>query len=419
MFLELSGTAKIDRLSSLPPELLSNIFDLAHDPEQPLIEPLSRTLLPYFRQTLYRQLDISSSALSKLLSTVEKTPFLSLLVQDLTVRDGGRLPNAPFALVAKRFPSLKYLNYGTAQFSDLDSVPVAPLQSLSYTPEVFDTNEIDALARLPLITLELELHSSKSGIPDNFQPSTTLQTLEELTLIKGYLIRDDDKWDTNVSYFVKSCPALRSLEFVDDASPGFGKILQDLVGGVPLLTKLEFDTPTLDEVSFCPDAHYGFESAENFFSLVRAPTKPPALKLLILECFEAKIGFQCDTQDEMKSHVLESWSFRGAWNEASFSRNIEEEECRQLLELAKANEVQVEGDIYAAIDYPSSWNLEVANRHVLYAFQHQTLELLKDFKESHQAQHYSDFDLDKLDHTNLKLVKIDAPEEKWYRFTLE
>ncbi|GAA5987500.1 hypothetical protein JCM5350_003103 [Sporobolomyces pararoseus] len=49
MSTELSNSTKMDRLSSLPPELLSDIFDLAHDPDQPLTEPLSRSLLPYFR----------------------------------------------------------------------------------------------------------------------------------------------------------------------------------------------------------------------------------------------------------------------------------------------------------------------------------------------------------------------------------
>ncbi|GAA5987436.1 hypothetical protein JCM5350_002760 [Sporobolomyces pararoseus] len=466
MFTESSEAIRIDHLSFLPPELLSTIFDLAHDPEHPLLKPLSKTLLPYHRQTLYRQIPISSTpSLSKLLAAVETTPSLAPLVQDLQI--AYTVHPAPFHLesVANRFPSLKSLTYGMAQFSRSNPVIIAPLRSLSYSPEVFNSDEIDALSRLPLVKLELDFRCSTIKISDRFQTFTTMPLLEELTLVEAYLTEDEIQWDSDISGFVQRCPKLRSLKLVDGGTPRFDDFLEALVGGVPLLpiTQLEFNTPTFHDLTICrfahlyprfpnltflslgegttapdlashlrhlpflttlrlgPQAHFGFEFAEDFFSLVQAPTKPPALKLLILECFAAEIGFQCDTQDEMKPLVLESWSFREEWNEPRFSENIQEEECQQLLELAKANEVQVEGDIYTAINFGNSWNLERSNRQILYAFQNQTLERLKSFQRSPGGARFRelDIDVDQLDRNSLKLAKVDVPEEDWFQFTLE
>ncbi|GAA5972795.1 hypothetical protein JCM3765_001222 [Sporobolomyces pararoseus] len=447
MSTELLKDTQIDRLSSLPPELLSYIFDLAHSPEHPLIHPISRTLLPYCRQTLYRKIDISSLSLSKLLTAVETTHSLAPLVQDLRIHYVGDAPLTDFESIANLFPALKSLDYhGKAQLSKLDPIKLAPLQSLSYTPLVFDTDEIEALSCLPLVKLELKLYDSEIKLSDNFQPSTTIRTLEELTLVEAYSSLDDDEWDVRIGRFVESCPKLRSLKLVDGVYPRFGKFLKALVGGVPLLTKLYLDTSILPESSFCsftdlyplfpnltylslgdgttapdlvshlhqlsflttlrlePHAHFGFESAENLFSLVQASTKPPVLKLFILDCFAAKIGHRCDIQDELPREQISYSYFKATWRLPSFSDVIEGEECRQLLELAKANNVRVEGDIYAAVAYSNSWKLEVTNRHVLYACQNQTLELLQSFGESDQAERLPNLDLDELDLDNLKLV---------------
>ena len=425
--------------------------------------PLSRGLLPFHRQTLYRQIQIPVSSLSKLLAAIETTPSLAPLVQNLRILHGRSTPRIEFESVASRLTALKSLSYGAAQFSGVNFV--APLQSLSYSPEAFDENEIAALSRLPLVKLELELSYADIEIPDNFPPTTTLPTLEELTLVEAYFPEDDDDdvWDTNISRFVASCSKLRSLRLVDDASPRFGRFLEALVGGVPLLTKLEFDTPILTDMIICsfphlyplfpnltyldlgdgatapslashlrqlsslatlrlgPDAHYGFESAEDLFSLVQRSTKPPALKLLLVDCFAPIIGYRCDTEDEMSPQMLESWSFREGWAKPRFWEDtMEEAECRQLLELARTNEVQVKGDIYVAVDYEKLWDLEVMNRHLLFAYQNQTLEQLKSFEAAHLGaiSPSSALHIEKLTCDNLELVKIDLPEEGWFRLSL-
>ncbi|GAA5955745.1 hypothetical protein JCM3765_001838 [Sporobolomyces pararoseus] len=462
MSTELSEDTQIDRLSSLPPELLSTIFDFAHDFEEPLREPLSKTLLPYFRQNLYREIRISSSSsLSKLLATIETTPSLAPLVKDLRLTYDGHTEGSPFESLASEFPALKSLSLPAAQFYKLDSVTLPGLRSLSYSPLVFDTDEIEALSYLTLVRLELKLYDSEIKLSDNFQPSTTMQTLEELTVVGAVSSLDDDEWDVRIGRFVESCPKLRSLKLVDRVWPRFGKFLESLAGGVPLLTKLDLDTSILPERSFCsfthlyplfpnltflslgegttapnlasqlrklsslstlrlgPDAHYVFDSAEDLYPLVRASTKPPALKLLLLECFGAAIGHRCDIQDEISQEDVDEQSFKEAWKEPRYFEIIDEGQHRKFLELAEANGVQVKGDIHAAISFEPLWDLEVANRHVLYAYQNRALELLKYVGGSEQAERLPKLDFDKLDPDNLKLVKIDLPEEDWFQLSLE
>ncbi|GAA5955814.1 hypothetical protein JCM3765_001860 [Sporobolomyces pararoseus] len=371
---------------------------------------------------------------------------------------------AGFSSVVTRFPALQSLNFGRGHFSTLKSVARAPLRSLSYSPSYFHGREIESLSRLPLVKLELKLNNCFIEIPDNFQPSTTIRTLEELTFVKFRKVFDENEWNVGMVRFIQSCPRLRRLKLVGNIHSRSEKFLESLVGGAPLLTKLEFDSPSLAELSIChfihlyprfpnltylsltdgmtapnlashlrrllflttlrlgPEAHFGFDSPDDFLSLVQASTKPPALELLILECFRAKIGHRCRRRDTLRivKGKIDSPSFRFLWSEPIFTEGIvEEEECRQLLEMAGLSGVRVEGDIQAAVNYSTSWNLELANRHILQAYQSRTLERLKAFKESNHGQRFPELDLENLNVDNLKLVKIDLPEEDWYQFTLE
>ncbi|GAA5975871.1 hypothetical protein JCM5350_000762 [Sporobolomyces pararoseus] len=49
-----------DHLSTLPPELLDDIFDLAHSPESPLRFPLSRSLLPFWRARQFKEVKVKN-----------------------------------------------------------------------------------------------------------------------------------------------------------------------------------------------------------------------------------------------------------------------------------------------------------------------------------------------------------------------
>ncbi|GAA5893302.1 uncharacterized protein JCM6883_007625 [Sporobolomyces salmoneus] len=68
---------RVDRLSSLPNELLDHIFDLAHTYYEPLTGPLSHRLLPFFHRTVYREIRIESyNGLARLCMTAGLNPIL-------------------------------------------------------------------------------------------------------------------------------------------------------------------------------------------------------------------------------------------------------------------------------------------------------------------------------------------------------
>ncbi|GAA5961976.1 hypothetical protein JCM3765_007180 [Sporobolomyces pararoseus] len=81
---------KIDRLSSLPPELLDYIFDLAYPLGSPSTGPLSKHLLHYHILGLYRRIDLEDGAQVVALSQkVEDQPELGELVKVARFRSYG------------------------------------------------------------------------------------------------------------------------------------------------------------------------------------------------------------------------------------------------------------------------------------------------------------------------------------------
>ncbi|GAA5987731.1 hypothetical protein JCM5350_008086 [Sporobolomyces pararoseus] len=78
----------LDYFSSLPSELLSDIFRYAYKDSKPPSLPISRTLLPFQRQSLYRQIQISStSQFDSLMTACEIRSGLGRIVRILEVEN--------------------------------------------------------------------------------------------------------------------------------------------------------------------------------------------------------------------------------------------------------------------------------------------------------------------------------------------
>jgi len=74
------------RLSSLPNEILDDIFDLAHTELEPLTGPLSKRLLPFFQRSFYRKVRLSSyGQLDRLCQTSQTRPVLTSLIWVLRI----------------------------------------------------------------------------------------------------------------------------------------------------------------------------------------------------------------------------------------------------------------------------------------------------------------------------------------------
>ncbi|GAA5916268.1 uncharacterized protein JCM6883_006290 [Sporobolomyces salmoneus] len=90
-------TPQIDRLSTLPPEILESIFDLAATPNPCSSPPSphsfatiapSKSLVPFHEQALYRRVKIDNDTqLDKLLATLETHPDKGPLVKSISLYD--------------------------------------------------------------------------------------------------------------------------------------------------------------------------------------------------------------------------------------------------------------------------------------------------------------------------------------------
>ncbi|GAA5988099.1 hypothetical protein JCM5350_003936 [Sporobolomyces pararoseus] len=86
----------------------------------------------------------------------------------------------------------------------------------------------------------------------------------------------------------------------------------------------------------------------------------------------------------------------------------------------RKNRVEVNGSSFEALRIWKMAKLEEVNRLVLRAYHSKSFDEYIVVKAAEEVNpRLSKLDLDRLDSENLKLVKIDLPEEDWFQFTLE
>jgi len=98
------------------------------------------------------------------------------------------------------------------------------------------------------------------------------------------------------------------------------------------------------------------------------------------------------------------------WHAASIAR---------LKAAGDDNNVKVTGSSFYAVKVWRAYDLELANRIILEAYQSRSFDKYTQAKGGNLKYRLPDLDVDRLDPENLKLVKIDLPEEEWFQFTLE
>ncbi|GAA5955742.1 hypothetical protein JCM3765_001837 [Sporobolomyces pararoseus] len=471
MSTELSEDTQIDRLSSLPPELLSPIFDLAHDPEEPLREPLSKTLLPYFRQNLYRQIRISSSSsLSKLLATVQSNPSLAQLINDLDTSEDEAEPDASYPLkrLLPHLPSLQSLSITElpSLSHGIDSSIAHSLKSfraLSYRCTTLSNIDLGILSHLQnLRQLEIRFAEYVSEEEEESECARLdgVETLELGDIWQGQS-GTDNAWMSSVSNFIDRFPRLTKLTLVADNTPCFARVLSSLTEVKQSLKSLELWSPEqedefgiacdhllprfpnlehlylgdgtvssnlplhlaqlahLQTLTLGCDTQWGGPSARQLLSLVQGPTRILTLRSLFLDSFSSKVGKRFDVEDAIDSRRPLTLS---DWRDHHLHRaeDWEAADIWRLKEAGVANGVKVSGSTFEALRVSELAVLERANRLILHTYQ------TKSFKE-YIAKRASplvrprlpDLDVSQLDPQNLKLVKIDLPKEDWYQFTLE
>ncbi|GAA5824761.1 hypothetical protein JCM5353_004433 [Sporobolomyces roseus] len=459
------SSAKIDRLSSLPPELLHSIFDLAYDPDHIPLKPLSKTLLPYYRRNLYRQIRLSSrSSWSKLLKTVKASPALGELVLDLDTSAAYVFPKqGQVEEIVNSFPRLNSLKTGYIQplrCTPTDSVHPS-LQHLSYECDVLDIAAFDFLANLNLSTLEINFHSTH--VLTQPSPLPRLESLNKLSLVSNV---DDDTleepiWEPSLINIIDCCPNITSLRLFDTIYPDYRDVLSKLPHLAHQITSLELDSPRLAEAydSFVsdallpqfsnlihlslgdgtvsislpsrlrqlpqlaslrlgPDTHLAL-NATDLLSLLEGPTRLLPLRHLTFDCFGGKIGRRIKVGDAVIGEVTAGMRADG-WERPMLDHGIDaildERDTWEIVQACSASGIELNGDHVGALTIKEDYDLEFANRSVLRSLQIKTLDGLK-----HRAglPHFSHIPIDNLDPQNLKLVKTGIPEKNWFRLSLE
>ena len=149
-------------------------------------------------------------------------------------------------------------------------------------------------------------------------------------------------------------------------------------------------------------------------SLVQGPLKLVNLESLVLDCIPS--GWKGKRLGHDLVPTPGDWS--RTWGVPGFNQRFEEDDTRTLGAVGPENGVEITGSTLEAIVVLDSFYLEEANENVYEAFKTKSLKGLIE-PSNGRRNRYPALDFDKLDPNNLKLVKIDLPEENWFALSLE
>lgn len=203
-------------------------------------------------------------------------------------------------------------------------------------------------------------------------------------------------------------PLFPNLQHLDLADNTVGRSLIANLRKLPLLSTLRFgpmtflDGPTSNEL----------------LSLVDGPTRLPQLTRLVLDCVYATAGERWD-MDKLEQAIVRSESTKiTGWKRPDFGERFGIDDLRKIVAAGGSNGIEIVGSSVEAIAVWDAYQVERANRKVMKAFKTKSLEGLRWVRQSLPVG-IPDIDFDKLDPNNLQLVKIDLPEENWFRLSLE
>ncbi|GAA6008431.1 hypothetical protein JCM11491_004474 [Sporobolomyces phaffii] len=456
-----SSPQRVDRLSLLPPELVSHIFELAYDPEEPLEFPLSKQLLSYFYVYRYRHVQLfTRTALSQFLATTRQKPSLAKLVVAVDtselVKDDDDA--AHFDTILRTFSSLKYLEtHWTHSGGPLVNALAVGHSTLSTLVVRLETLSLDHLAalqhfpRLKCLTIAFTDFELVRPPPVPLPP----MHVEKLSFRHFGDMEGNSPWKEPLAAFVDHLPNLRDLKLYDDDWPDYRDFLahlniihtslksltlgsgdlidvadiasDSLLPRFPSLERLDLEDGTLAErlpshlvglrhlsyLRLGENTELSGPSLKDLLPLIEGPHRLPNLRTVVLDAFGRKMG------DRVKADFKGTPSLNGGgwdgwgagfefWSHASVDA---------VLEAGLSNRVEVKGTVIDAVDVRSAYRLDRANRIVLRAYQS------KQFHEWRVERTYAynrlpDVELDELDPLNLRLVKIDLPGEDWFQWTL-
>ncbi|GAA6008440.1 hypothetical protein JCM11491_004478 [Sporobolomyces phaffii] len=430
-----SSPQRVDRLSLLPPELVSHIFELFYDPKEPLAFPLSKHLLPYFHVYRYRHVRLfTRTALSQFLATTRQNPSLAKLVLavDTSKFDEDEDDAEHFDAILRTCSSLKYLEthwtYSGGPLENSLAVGHSVLSTLVVRLETLSLNHLAALRYFPRLKCLSIIFTDVELVRPPPVPAPSLR-VEKLSLLHFGDDEDNSPWKEPLAAFVDHLPNLHSLELHDanwpdyrDFLPHLHAVCDDLkslalhlgfsidanniasdshLPRFPSLERLDLEAKVISKrlpshlvglrhlayLRLGENTHHYGPSLEDLLPLVEGPNRLPNLRTVVLDAFGGKMGDRLEADFKGTPSLNDAgWDNWGAgferWSRASVDA---------LVEAGHREEVVVKGTVVDAVDVRAAFRLDQANRIVLTAYRS------KRFNE---------------------LVKIDLPEEDWFRWTL-
>ncbi|GAA5983154.1 hypothetical protein JCM5350_007899 [Sporobolomyces pararoseus] len=432
----MSQNAERDFISSLPPELLSEIFNYAYKDSEPPRTPISRAFLPFQRQALFRQIRIDSlSHFDRLVEAHESNAGLGKMVRTLELKDvdvqgggGGTKNERRMKGFFSTLVNLEHLTLGFKSTSLIDLVlslriarsELRQLRSLSLKvpsewKKPFDSkiyrylNDYPSLDCLKL-TFNVEngtLAKTKRGMkltkirelvlkgPYVDSPAT-LEFLENFPNLSSLTIDVSYSPEPDYPLLARSLPknltslTFRSLGFYEDYSAPVDEHLPRLVNLEHLyLSEGSFSQDVINSLRQLPKLKtLGFGkgallSCARLEEIILGPNRVPTLEKVIFDQVEGRVGWRIHTDSD-------GYTLHPDWKESNWhggpgwiipqwlpfrGGRFDEDQVKSLVDRIKLSAVQIEGTTIEAFGVFDQWTFEMCSCATARAY------MLNDFDE--------------------------------------
>ncbi|GAA6013443.1 hypothetical protein JCM11491_006082 [Sporobolomyces phaffii] len=475
------GTAQVDRLSSLPEELLEYIFDLAHTLDCPSTGALSKRLLPFHISGLYRRIHLGKLAnFGQLIRKVSRGRDYGERIRSLKIDRRLQRPiptySFPWDDVGPFFQSLSRLedldlagdNFNRVGYainilavlgatSIFDFGIVMPSVVALRVQEGFDFWPLPTFPSL--VRLEYVQFNEPSYEASDPRDNLVLPNLRYLSFTGNHADHPP------IAAFCAMCPNLRHLRLSMSEYESDYEQLVSLLPATLVSLELESDKHcstypcddllprftqlerlSLDQGEFSPKlplylaslSHLkelrlgeGQFSIDQFLPLVSGPTRLPSFHKLTFDYqLWLEIGYRIEVDDDGSIGgrwvpgegrlAARDWILPAFDFDDRVTDGFTPSRIRELIQVVRRAGVEVDGNISRALEVADAYLLEVANLAVYRSFRDGDLTHIAALKGRGPTLRgrLPSLDLDALDPKNLELVKTDLPDEGWFQLSL-
>ncbi|GAA5980383.1 hypothetical protein JCM11641_001784 [Rhodosporidiobolus odoratus] len=407
------ATAKRDYVSTLPAEILTEIFNTAYKDDE-ATGPLSRILLPFDRSRRFRQVEVESvDQLKSLMEVMDANSRLGEWVKELSV---AAIEGVHSSRAGPRLPSDRQLKTFFSHLTNLTDLILSPDTATMTLPldskNPFDATPFRFLSSYPgLNTLKLTDSTSAGALSRLHLLKRSFPTLPSITSLA---ITSPGAHLPLVSPLVSACNNLRTLILeTSHTAPEFSALLTSLspiiknnLKSLSLKTEAYFDDfsspcdtalvsfpnlahlylgegtfsptilstlrrlPHLISLGFGPGA---IISTAELSTFVEGPTRSQQLQKLTLDVVFGKRGWMIMKDGHGLPHpnADPTWHTGPDWDLPLFDPpdgGFNEDNVAEFVKVAEANGVKVEGTTIEALGIMQDWYFELSESAIAYGY---------------------------------------------------